>query len=65
MELSVYADDMNGTGTRAPAVALAQPSAGLVPPAGGWAIVPAVDDLVALAASLNAPGELVFIDYTV
>lgn len=41
-------------------------------PAGGWALVPEspvteqpkapADELVALAASLNAPGELVFID---
>ena len=56
MESSVYVDD------RAAGPALLTPRA----PAEGWALMPSapVDDLVALADSLNAPGELVFIDHT-
>ena len=60
MKSSVYVTD------RQAAPASSSRSTAPTPPAGGWALVPAVDDLVALAASLNVPGEpLVFIDGTV
>lgn len=60
MESSAYVVNLAALTGEGPA---ARPSVAPVPPPGGWALVPAGDELVALAASLNVPGEPpVFLD---